>query len=75
MTTVAAFFSVLTFAWIVARIWRTSTWMAVASLVCWPVVLFALLRNWDDRESDIKVPLIAFGASLACMAAAPLLVS
>ena len=70
MATVAAFLSVLTFAWVVARIWRTSTWLAVASIVCYPLVLCALLRNWDDKESDIKVPLMAFGISLACVAAA-----
>jgi len=61
----AAIFCLATFAWMVTRIWRSSAALAVASLVLWPVVLLALVRNWGDRDSDIRVPFAAFGIALA----------
>lgn len=64
MMTVAAIFSLLSFAWVIARIWRASAAMAIAALFFWPVVLYALLRNWGDEDSDIKLPLAVFGLSL-----------
>lgn len=61
----AVMLCLVSFAWILARIWKSSTLLAVACLVCWPVVLCALLRNWDDREHDVRVPVTAFGLALA----------
>ncbi len=66
--TVAVTACLLSFAWVIARIWRGSSVLAVASVLVWPVVLLALLRNWGDEESDIKLPVGVFGVTLACCA-------
>ncbi len=64
----AAMLCLASFAWVVARIWKTSAILAVASIVCWPLALCALLRNWGDEENDLRLPVGAFGVALAIAA-------
>lgn len=68
MVTLAAAACFMTFAWVLARIWRSNALLAVATLVLWPVLLLALVRNWGDRERDIRIPATAFGLALVCSA-------
>jgi hypothetical protein len=66
MITVAAILCLASFAWVLARIWRSSALLALASLFLWPVVLLALVRTWGDAERDIRIPVAAFGFTLGC---------
>ena len=68
MITLAAAVCFMTFAWVLARIWRGSALLAIATLFLWPVMLLALARNWGDRERDIRIPATAFGVALVCSA-------
>lgn len=49
--------------WMVVKIARSSPLLAVGSFLFWPVSLFALIKYWGDRDSDIRVP---FFLSIAC---------
>ena len=66
MITVAAILCLTSFAWVLARIWRSSALLALASFFLWPVVLLALVRTWGDAERDIRIPVAAFGLALGC---------
>jgi len=44
--------------WMVVRIWRDSALMGILCLLVPGVILFALIRNWGDPESDIKIPFL-----------------
>lgn len=44
--------------WTVARIWRSSPGLAVASFIFFPASLISLFRNWGDKESDIRLPFV-----------------
>jgi hypothetical protein len=46
--------------WMVAKIWKQSVGLAIASFLFWPALIFALFRYWGDEESDIKVPFVLF---------------
>lgn len=46
--------------WIAARIWKSSAILAILTVFLWPAAVFALLRYWNDEESDIKVPFALF---------------
>lgn len=50
--------------WMAARIWRRSAWLAVVSVLAWPVFAFACLRFWGDEFSDIRVPFAVFVPTL-----------
>lgn len=49
--------------WMVVKIARSSPLLAVGSFLFWPLSLFALIKYWGDRDSDIRVP---FFLSLVC---------
>lgn len=49
--------------WMVVKIARSSPLLAVGSFLFWPISLFALIKYWGDRDSDIRVP---FFLSVAC---------
>lgn len=57
---IASLLCLLCMAWMVARIWRRSAWLAVVSLLAWPVFAFAMVRFWGDELSDIRVPFLVF---------------
>jgi hypothetical protein len=65
MMMIAALIALVSFAWMIARIWKTSAGFAIASLLLWPVLLFAVLKFWGDEESDIKVPFGVWAVSIA----------
>jgi hypothetical protein len=52
--------------WILLRTWRSSPLLAIISFFFFPATLVALLRQWNDPETDIKIPfflsLVTIGA-------------
>jgi hypothetical protein len=52
--------------WILMRTWRSSPLLAIISFFFFPATLVALLRQWNDPETDIKIPfflsLVTIGA-------------
>ncbi len=42
--------------WMVVRVWRGSALLGICCLLIPGVVLFALIKNWGDPDTDIKVP-------------------
>lgn len=42
--------------WMTVRIWRRSPILAILSFLFWPVSIIALITNWGDEESDIRLP-------------------
>jgi hypothetical protein len=65
MMMIAALIALVSFVWMIARIWKSSAGFAIASLLLWPVLLFAVLKFWGDEESDIKVPFGVWAVSIA----------
>ena len=51
-------------AWMAALIWRRNAWLAVVSVLAWPVFAFACVRFWGDEFSDIRVPFAVFVPTL-----------
>jgi hypothetical protein len=47
------------------RLWKSSPAMAAATFLVFPVAVIPLIRNWNDDESDIKVPFFLALASVA----------
>jgi hypothetical protein len=64
MMMIAALIALLSFIWMIARIWKTSAGFAIASFLLWPILLFAVLKYWGDEESDIKVPFAVWAVSV-----------
>jgi hypothetical protein len=64
MMMIAALIALLSFVWMIARIWKTSAGFAIASFLLWPVLLFAVLKFWGDEDSDIKVPFAVWAVSI-----------
>lgn len=62
---IAALIALVSFVWMIAKIWKSSAGFAVASVLLWPVLLFALFKFWGDEESDIKVPFGVWAVSIA----------
>lgn len=52
--------SLILLVWMVARVWKQSALLAVASIFLWPVLIVALFKYWGDDESDIRVPFFIF---------------
>lgn len=46
--------------WMVIKIWKDSAVLAIASLIFWPALIFAVFKYWGDEDSDIKVPFLVF---------------
>ena len=44
--------------WMCVRIWRRSPLMSVLTFFVWPVSIIALITNWGDEDSDIRVPFV-----------------
>ncbi len=42
--------------WMMIRVWRDSALLGVACLLIPGAFIFALIKNWGDPDSDIKVP-------------------
>jgi hypothetical protein len=53
--------------WMIAKVWKQSIGLAILSFFFWPVLIYALFKNWGDEESDIKVPFFLFLASVTYM--------
>lgn len=50
--------------WMIIKVARVSTGMAILTFLFWPAAIFHLISHWADDESDIKIPyLIAVIAS------------
>jgi hypothetical protein len=64
MMMIAALIALVSFVWMIARIWKTSAGFAIASILLWPILLFAVLKFWGDEDSDIKVPFAVWAASI-----------
>lgn len=54
------FVALILLVWMVAKIWKQSALLAIASIFFWPALIFALFKYWGDEESDIKVPFLVF---------------
>jgi positive regulator of sigma E activity len=61
---IAMLLTLATMAWMAARIGRRNPWLAVVSLLAWPVLAFAMIRYWNDEVSDIRVPFLVFVPAL-----------
>lgn len=57
---IATVLALLCMAWMAARIGRRNPWLAMVSLLAWPVLGFAMVRYWGDEVSDIRVPFLVF---------------
>lgn len=51
--------------WMVVKIWRSSPLLAVVSFFFFPAAIIALIKSWNEPESDIKIP---FALSLVVLA-------
>jgi hypothetical protein len=56
LLSLASLFSFVLFIYMLVRTWKSSILLAVLSFLFWPVIIVALIKNWNDEESDIKVP-------------------
>lgn len=45
--------------WMVVKIARSSPILAIATFFFWPASLIALIKNWGDRDHDIRIPFFA----------------
>ena len=57
---IGGFVSFILLLWMILRIWKESTLLAIVSLFFWPALVYAVVKNWGDEESDIKVPFAIF---------------
>ena len=57
---IGGFVSFILLLWMILRIWKESTLLAIVSLFFWPALVYAVVKNWGDEESDIKVPFFFF---------------
>ena len=57
---VASLVCLVTFVWMLIKIWKDSPLLAIASFLFWPALFVALFKYWGDEESDIKVPFAIF---------------
>ena len=60
LLSLASVFSIVLFIYMLVRTWKSSILLAVLSFLFWPVIIVALIKNWNDEESDIKVPFAFF---------------
>ena len=42
--------------WMLIKTSKSSMVVAVIAFFFWPAFIYALVKNWNDEESDIKVP-------------------
>ena len=54
--------------WMLIRTSRSSMLLAVLSFFFWPLLIVALVKNWNDEESDIKVPFFIYVAVVIFLA-------
>lgn len=59
-----ALVALVSFFWMITRIWKANAGFAIASFLLWPVLLIAVVKLWGDKESDIKVPFAIWAASI-----------
>jgi hypothetical protein len=64
MMMIGALIALFSFVWMIAKIWKSNAGFAIASLLLWPVLLFAVLKYWGDDDSDIKVPFGIWAVSI-----------
>lgn len=64
MMMLGALVALASFFWMIARIWKANAGFAIASVLLWPVLLFAVVKLWDDKDSDIKLPFAIWAASI-----------
>ena len=54
--------------WMLIRTSRSSMLLAILSFFFWPLLIVALVKNWNDEESDIKVPFFIYIALMVLLA-------
>jgi hypothetical protein len=65
LLSLASLVSLVLFIYMLVRTWKSSVLLAILSLLFWPLIIVALIKNWNDEESDIKVPFFLWvGVSL-----------
>jgi hypothetical protein len=64
----ASLLSIVLFIYMLVRTWKSSILLAVLSFLFWPVIIVALIKNWNDAQSDIKVPFFLWVVTSAFMA-------
>ncbi len=64
MGTVATVVTLMCLSWLVARLWREHTLVAIGSIFFWPLLFYPLAAHWGDRKRDIRRPFIFFLVSL-----------
>lgn len=57
-------FAFLMVVWMVIKIARGSGIMALLTFFFWPLSIVSLIRNWGDRDTDIRIPFFAAVAAL-----------
>lgn len=57
-------FAFLMVVWMVIKIARGSGIMALLTFFFWPLSIISLIRNWGDRDTDIRIPFFAAVAAL-----------
>ena len=67
MVMVLGLFATICFFWMLVKIWKGSVLLAILAFFFWPVVIVALIKNWGDEETDIKVPFFLWIGSVAIM--------
>jgi hypothetical protein len=60
--------SIVLFIYMLVRTWKSSILLAILSFLFWPLILVPLIKNWNDAESDIKVPFFLWVVVSAFMA-------
>lgn len=45
--------------WMVIKISRGSGLLAIATFFIWPLAIVSLVRNWGDKDTDIRIPFFA----------------
>ena len=56
LLSLASLFSFVLFIYMLVRTWKSSILLAILSFLFWPLIIVPLIKNWNDAESDIKVP-------------------
>jgi len=62
---IGGFLSLIFLVWMIAKIWKQSAGLAIASIFLWPCLLYALFKYWGDEESDIRLPFILWAVSVS----------
>ena len=54
--------SLILLLWMIVKIWRDSMLLAIVAIFFWPALIIALIQNWGNEQTDIKVPFFLFVA-------------